>query len=154
MNLPDWWLRCTVIITEQFSFFNEAKANCSDDAPGPSIEEIVCLGLKAVRRTKKKGQKEENLKNFPQEEISHDVPEERLIRAFGENSYKSMSDEVFWQMRFEPARWIAGKHIIKVYVGTDRIHQDEFLRGDRLPSCLEGAARPHLRKRQLSMQST
>lgn len=30
----------------------------------------------------------------------------------------------------KPANWIAGKHIIKVYGGTDGLHQDEFLRGD------------------------
>lgn len=42
-----------------------------------------------------------------------------------------MPDEVFWQLRFEPARWTAEKqHVVKVYVGTDGLHQDEFLRGD------------------------
>ena len=62
-------------IAGQLSFFNEAEANCSEDAPEPTIEEAICLELKPVRRAKKKGQKEEDLKDFPQEEISHDVPE-------------------------------------------------------------------------------
>ena len=65
-------------IAGQLSFFNEAEANCSEDAPEPTIEEAICLELKPVRRAKKKGQKEEDLKDFPQEEISHDVPEEEL----------------------------------------------------------------------------
>ena len=60
-----------------------------------------------MRRAKKKGQKEEDLKDFPQEESSHDVPEEELIKTFGESNYKSMPDEVYWQLRFEPASWIA-----------------------------------------------
>lgn len=41
-----------------------------------------------------------------------------------------MPDEICWQLRFEPAKWIAEKHVIKVYVGTDGLRQDEFLRGD------------------------
>ena len=53
-----------------------------------------------------------------------------MIETFGEGNYKSMPDEICWRLRFEPAKWIAEKHIIKVYVGTDGLHQDEFLRGD------------------------
>ena len=126
-------------IAGQLSFFNEAEANCSEDAPEPTIEEAICLELKPVRRAKKKGQKEEDLKDFPQEEISHDVPEEELIKTFGESNYKSMPDEVYWQLRFEPAKWIAEKHIVKVYVGTDGLHQDEFLRGDHPSTLFRGS---------------
>lgn len=50
-----------------------------------------------------------------------------------------MLDEVCWQLRFEPAKWIAEKHIIKVYVGTDGIHQDEFLRGDHPHTLFRGS---------------
>lgn len=63
-----------------------------EDAAEPTIEETICLELKPVRRPKKKGQKEEDLKEFPQEEIPHDVPEEELIKTFGESNYKSMPD--------------------------------------------------------------
>ena len=125
-------------IAGQLSFFNEAEANCSEDAPEPTIEEAICLELKPVRRAKKKGQKED-LKDFPQEEISHDVPEEELIKTFGESNYKSMPDELYCQLRFEPARWIAEKHIVKVYVGTDGLHQDEFLRGDHPSTLFRGS---------------
>lgn len=37
------------------------------------------------------------------------MPEEKLLKTFGENNYKSISDEVYWQLRFEPAKWIAEK---------------------------------------------
>ncbi len=50
-----------------------------------------------------------------------------------------MPDETFWQLRFEPARWIAEKHIVKVYVGTDGRHQDEFLRGDHPATLFKGS---------------
>lgn len=50
-----------------------------------------------------------------------------------------MPDEIFWQLRFEPAGWIAEKHIIKVYVGTDGLHQDEFLRGDHPKTLFKGS---------------
>ena len=50
-----------------------------------------------------------------------------------------MPDEVFWQLRFEPAKWTAEKHIIKVYVGTDGVHQDEFLRGDHPGTLFRGS---------------
>lgn len=50
-----------------------------------------------------------------------------------------MPDEIFWQLRFEPAKWTAEKHIIKVYVGTDGAHQDEFLRGDHPETMFRGS---------------
>ncbi|MEE8676800.1 MAG: transposase [Oscillospiraceae bacterium] len=51
----------------------------------------------------------------------------------------SMPDEIFWQLRFEPAKWIAEKHIVKVYVGTDGLRQDEFLRGDHPNTLFRGS---------------
>ena len=117
-------------IAGQISLFNEAEACFDDQIQEPSIDDVVDNALKPARRPKKKGQREEDLSGFPQEEIPHDVPAEKLNDLFGEGNYKSMPDEICWQLRFEPARWIAEKHIIKVYVGTDGVHQDEFLRGD------------------------
>lgn len=126
-------------IAGQLSFFNEAEANCNENVAEPTIEETVVSAMKPPRKRKKKGQREEDLKEFPQEEISHDVPAEELNDAFGKGNWKSMPDEIFWQLRFEPARWIAEKHIIKVYVGTDGLHQDEFLRGDHPATLFKGS---------------
>lgn len=126
-------------IAGQLSFFNEAEANYSEDATEPSIEETVAAAAKPARKPKQKGQREEDLKDFPQEEIEHDISMQELNDSFGEGNWKSMPDEVFWQLRFEPAKWIAEKHIIKVYVGTDGLHQDEFLRGDHPKTLFKGS---------------
>ena len=76
-------------------------------------EEVIDSSRKMPRKPKKKGQREEDLKDFPQEVIPHDIPEQELNEAFGEGNWKSMPDEIFWQLRFEPAKWTAEKHIIK-----------------------------------------
>ena len=126
-------------ITGQMSFFNEAEANCDEDAPEPAIEETVAAAAKPPRKPKKKGQRKEDMESYPQEEIPHDVPKDKLDETFGEGCYKSMPDEICWQLRFEPARWVAEKHVIKVYVGTDGLHQDEFLRGDHPDTLFRGS---------------
>ena len=126
-------------IAGQLSFFNEAEANCDETALEPTIEEAVEGMLQKPRRPKKKGQREEDLKDFPQEEVPHDVSQKQLTDTYGEGNYKSMPDEIFWQLRFEPAKWIAEKHIVKVYVGTDGLHQDEFLRGDHPATLFRGS---------------
>lgn len=126
-------------ITGQLSFFNEAESCYDEQNQEPDIDDVIEDAIKKPRKHKKKGQREENLKDFPQEEIPHDVPVEKLIDTFGEGNYKSMPDEICWQLRFEPAKWIAEKHIIKVYVGTDGLHQDEFLRGDHPNTLFRGS---------------
>ena len=126
-------------IAGQLSFFNEAEANYDETAKEPTVEEIIDSSRKMPRKSKKKGQREEDLKDFPQEIIPHDIPEQELNEAFGEGNWKSMPDEIFWQLRFEPAKWTAEKHIIKVYVGTDGAHQDEFLRGDHPETMFKGS---------------
>ena len=126
-------------IAGQLSFFNEPEAFCDEAAPEPDIDEVIDESLKKPRKPKKKGQREEDLKDFPQEEVPHDVSRDTLDDTFGAGNWKSMPDEIFWQLRFEPAKWIAEKHIIKVYVGTDGLHQDEFLRGDHPKTLFKGS---------------
>lgn len=126
-------------IAGQMSFFNEAEANCSETAAEPTIEETLAAATRAPKRPKKKGQRKEDMESYPQEEIPHDVPKDRLDETFGEGCYKSMPDEICWQLRFEPAKWVAEKHVIKVYVGTDGLHQDEFLRGDHPDTLFKGS---------------
>lgn len=126
-------------IAGQLSFFNEAEACCDESVQEPTIEEVTEAALKKPRKPKQKGQREEDLKDFPQEVIPHDVSRNQLISTFGEGNYRSMPDEICWQLRFEPGRWIAEKHVIKVYVGTDGLHQDEFLRGDHPKTLFRGS---------------
>lgn len=126
-------------IAGQLSFFNEVEACYDENANEPAIEAVVDSALKKPRKPKQKGQREEDLKDFPQEVIPHDVSRQKLIDTFGEGNYKSMPDDICWQLRFEPGKWIAEKHVIKVYVGTDGLHQDEFLRGDHPRTLFRGS---------------
>ena len=125
-------------IAGQLSFFNEAEASCQENCPEPTIEEAVAAA-KTPRKPKKKGQREEDLREFPQEEILHDIPASELDAAYGAGNWKGMPDEISWQLRFEPARWVAEKHVVKVYVGTGGSHQDEFLRGDHPDTLFRGS---------------
>ncbi len=84
-------------IAGQLSFFNEAEANYDETAPEPVMEEVIESAEKRPVNLRKKGQREEDLKDFPQEEISHDIPEQELNEAFGSGNWKSMPDEIFWQ---------------------------------------------------------
>lgn len=126
-------------IAGQLSFFNEAEANYDETATEPTVEEVIDPSRKMPRKPKKKGQREEDLRDFPQEVIPHDIPEQELNEAYGEGNWKSMPDKIFWQLRFEPAKWTAEKHVIKVYIGTDGAHQDEFLRGDHPETMFKGS---------------
>lgn len=126
-------------IAGQLSFFNEVEDVYDETISEPSMNDVVSDTLKPVRKRKKKGQRGEELKDFPQEEVSHDVSKETLVETFGAGNYKSMPDEIYWQLRFELAKWIAEKHIIKVYVGMGGIHQDEFLRGDHPKTLFRGS---------------
>ena len=126
-------------IAGQLSFFNEAEAFCNEQVEEPSIDEVVESVTKSSRKSKKKGQREEDLKDLPQETVTHDIAKEQLDTFFGEGNYKSMPDETFWQLRFEPAKWVAEKHVIKVYVGTDGLRQDEFIRGDHPKTLYRGS---------------
>ncbi len=40
-----------------------------------------------------------------------------------------MPDETYKRLRYEPASYTVEIHTIEVYVGTDGLHQDEFIRG-------------------------
>ena len=75
-------------IAGQLSFFNESEACYDEQNPEPSIDDVVETTLKPERNAKRKGQREEVLRDFPQEEIPHDVSTEKLNRLFGEGNYK------------------------------------------------------------------
>ena len=51
-------------IAGQLSFFNEAEACFSETAEEPAMEEVVARAVKPARKQKKKGQREEDLKDF------------------------------------------------------------------------------------------
>ena len=89
---------------------------------------------------KKKGQRNLDLKDFPEEIIPpYSVSEEQLDTFYGKGNWRRMPDETYKRLRHEPESWTVEIHTVEVYVGTDGEHQDEFLRGDRPKDLLRGS---------------
>ena len=114
-------------IDGQLSFFDEAEAFYDVSVKEPSAEEVL-----PVRKKKAKGQRELNLKEFPEEIIPpYSVSEESLDDFYGRGNWRRMPDEVYKRLRLEPESWTVEVHTVEVYVGTNGDHQDEFMRGSR-----------------------
>ena len=115
-------------IDGQLSFFDEAETLFDASAQEPSVEEAVAV----TRKKKSKGQRELNLKAFPEEAVPvHSVSVEQLDAFYGKGCWRRMPDEVYKRLRHEPESWTVEVHTVEVYVGTDGDHQDEFVRGNR-----------------------
>ena len=115
-------------IEGQLSFFDEAEAAYDESAPEPVPEEV----LPVKQSKKKKGQRNLDLKDFPEEIIPpYSVSKEQLDAFYGEGNWRRMPDETYKRLRHEPESWTVEVHTVEVYVGTDGDHQDEFLRGNR-----------------------
>lgn len=116
------------VIAGQLSFFDEADAAYDESVPEPDPEDV----LTQERGKKKKGQRNLDLKEFPEEFIPpYSVSEERLDEFYGKGNWRRMPDETYKRLRHEPESWTVEVHTVEVYVGTDGDHQDEFIRGDR-----------------------
>ncbi len=115
-------------IDGQLSFFDEAEAACDETAPEPEAEDV----LQSRRSKKKKGQRDFNLKDFPEEILPpYSVSEEQLDAFYGKGNWRRMPDETYKRLRHEPESWTVEVHTVEVYVGTGGDHQDEFIRGER-----------------------
>lgn len=115
-------------IEGQLSFSDEAEASCDESAPEPDAEEI----LPAKQSKKKKGQRNLDLKDFPEGIIPpYSVSEEQPDAFYGKDNRRRMPDETYKRLRHETESWTVEIHTVGVYVGTDGDHQDECLRGDR-----------------------
>lgn len=124
-------------IDGQLSFFDEADAIYDDRAAEPVAEEV--LPLRSPRK-KTRGQRETDLKDFPEEVLApYAISEEELDAFYGMGNWKRMPDETYKRLRHEPESWTVEIHTVEVYVGTDGEHQDEFLRGDRPKDLLRGS---------------
>lgn len=116
-------------IDGQLSFFDEADTLRDEAAGEPEEDQVI---PPRPRKKKTKGQREMDLKAFPEEIIpAHTVSEETLDAFYGKGNWKRMPDETYKRLRHEPESWTVEIHTVEVYVGTDGYHQDEFLRGDR-----------------------
>lgn len=115
-------------IDGQLSFFDEADMTFNQSASEPTIEEV----LPARQSKKKKGQRDINLKDFPQEMIPpYKVSQNQLDDFYGKGNWRQMPNETYKRLRHEPESWTVEIHTVEVYVGTNGDHQDEFIRGNR-----------------------
>lgn len=116
-------------IEGQISFFDEAEALYDENTPEPDADKVL---LSKKKKPKVKGQRELDLKDFPEDIIPvHSVSVEKLDAFYGKGNWKRMPDETYKRLRHEPESWTVEVHTVEVYVGTDGDHQDEFVRGDR-----------------------
>lgn len=123
-------------IDGQLSFFDEAENCCDLSAPEPAPEEV----LPPRHGRKKKGQREIDLKDFPEEKLPpYHISKEELDAFYGEGNWRRMPDETYKRLRHEPESWTVEVHTVEVYVGTGGDHQDEFLRGKRPNDLLRGS---------------
>lgn len=123
------------VIDGQLSFFDEADAMYSSSLEEPSAEDI----LPTRKRPKKKGQRDIDLKDFPEELISHKLSDEELDSFYGKGNWRRMPSETYKKLRHEPESWTVEVHTVDVCVGTDGDHQDEFMRGKRPKDLLRGS---------------
>ena len=78
-------------IEGQLSFFDEAEAFFDASTEEPAIEEVVPV----VRKKKSKGQRELDLKEFPEELIPpHSVSVEELNGFYGEGNWRRATSSV------------------------------------------------------------
>ena len=123
-------------IDGQLSFFDEADAAFDENAPEPKEEDV----LPPKQGKKNKGQRELNLKDFPEEVIpSYTVTEEELDAFYGKGSWRRLPDETYKRLRHEPESWTVELHTVEVYVGKNGEHQDEFMRGKRPKDLLKNS---------------
>ena len=124
-------------IAGQMCLFDETEVLANPSIPEPPAEEILPAKTK---RKKQPGSRAENLKDLEHEAIPpHDVSREELDRYFGEGNWRHFTDETYMRMRYVPSQKIVEDHVVKVYVGTGGLHQDEFLRGDRPADPIENS---------------
>lgn len=124
-------------IDGQLSFFDEADALYNPLVQEPDVEDVL---PRKVKKKKAKGQREEDLKDFPEDIIpTHTVSREALDDFYGEGNWRQMPSETYKRLRHEPESWTVEVHTVDVFVGTDGEHQDEFMRGDRPKDLFRGS---------------
>ena len=124
-------------IEGQLSFFDEADALYNPLVSEPDPEDVL---PRKAKKKKAKGQREEDLKDFPEDIIpTHTVSREALDAFYGEGNWRQMPSETYKRLRHEPESWTVEVHTVDVFVGTDGEHQDEFMRGDRPKDLFRGS---------------
>ena len=95
--------------------FNEAEALTETlYVVEPAEEDVI-----QVSRRKRKGKREEDLKDLPIEVIPHTLSDEKLQELFGPDGWKRLPDEVYKRVRVQPAVYTVEEHHVAVYAGRD-----------------------------------
>ena len=121
-------------------FFNEAEAVCDLTASEPDD-----LELRASKKKKQTGKKNEDLSGIPVQRIDHYMTEEELTAEFGEKGWKQLPDAISRCYRFVPAKVEVEEHHIGVYASkTDEHmvkapHPKNLLRGSLVSPSLAAA---------------
>lgn len=94
---------------DQIKIFNEAEIESKPESPEPTIEEIT------YKRRKKKGAREEQLKDLPVETIEYHLSGEELICPECDGELHRMSKEVRREIKVIPAQVKVVNHERMVY---------------------------------------
>ena len=121
-------------LDSSYAIFNEAEVLY--DSPDEEEETVKPRGKK------KKGKREEDLKDLPVEVISHQMSEEDLKEFFGDEEYKQLPDEIQRRYVYYPAKVCVEEHHIEVYSGKESermvkaAHPKALLKGSLASSSL------------------
>ena len=121
--------RMTQIEGQMCLSFNEAELtiDLNPDHKEPSLEEAITV--KEHKRTpRKKGQREEDLRDIPRKVEEHYLTDMELRGFFPDGKWKQLPDEVFCRLEFHPASFEVTEHHVGVYAGYDN---ETLIRGDR-----------------------
>jgi len=132
------------VIDGQISlFFNEPEADAAQPGSGaqePELEEVVIR-----RKKRKKGKREDDLKDIPVTVVEHTMSEDEPEAAFPDGKYKRLPDEVYKRLELHPASFEVKEHHVAVYAGMDNEtiikaeHPKDLLRGSIATPSLEAA---------------
>ena len=112
-------------------FFNEAEAVCDLSAAEPED-----LELRAPKRPKRKGKKEEDLSGLPVKRIDHYLSDTELEAEFGANGWKQLPDAISRKYHFVPAKVEVEEHHIGVYASKTDEH---MVKADHPKALLRGS---------------
>lgn len=88
--------------------FNEAERVADPEVPEPTVETVI-------RRKKKKGHREAQLKNLREETVEYRMPEEEQVCACCSGPMHEMSQEVRQEIKIIPAEAVLVKHVRYTY---------------------------------------
>ena len=109
---------------ETMNIINEAEKLLEDSVPEePDIATVVHSHI----RKKSKGKREKDLSLVEHKIVEHYLSEEQLNELFPEG-YTQLDDEVYTNLEFIPASFVAMEHHIGVY--TSKGSEHKFVRGD------------------------